>query len=86
MSIAGKRLAIDASTLSRRLHKLEENLATKLFDRTVEGHVLTADGNKLLQYARRMELDASQAFSDIKEQKEQVEKKIEEGKIEEVKT
>ncbi len=69
LSIAGKRLAIDASTLSRRLHKLEENLATKLFDRTVEGHVLTADGNKLLQYARRMELDASQAFSDIKEQK-----------------
>ena len=69
VSTAAKRLAIDASTLSRRLHKLEENLATKLFDRTIDGHVLTPDGNKLLQYARRMELDASQAFSDIKEQK-----------------
>ena len=69
LSIAAKRLAIDASTLSRRLHKLEESLTTKLFDRTVDGHVLTADGVKLLQYARRMELDAGQAFDDIKEQK-----------------
>jgi len=69
LSIAAKRLSIDASTLSRRLHKLEENLATKLFERTVDGHVLTFDGTKLLQYARRMELDAGQAFVDIKEKK-----------------
>ncbi|PHR81436.1 MAG: LysR family transcriptional regulator [Colwellia sp.] len=69
LSIAAKRLTIDASTLSRRLHKLEESLTTKLFERTVDGHVLTPDGTKLLQYARRMELDAGQAFDDIKEQK-----------------
>ena len=69
LSIAAKRLSIDPSTLSRRLHKLEESLTTKLFERTVDGHVLTADGIKLLQYARRMELDAGQAFDDIKEQK-----------------
>ena len=67
LSIAAKRLTIDASTLSRRLHKLEDNLATKLFERTVDGHVLTHDGTKLLQYARRMELDAGQAFIEIKE-------------------
>ncbi len=69
LSVAAKRLAIDTSTLSRRLHKLEESLATKLFERTVDGHVLTADGTELLQYARRMELDAGQAFLAIKEQK-----------------
>ncbi len=69
LSIAAKRLMIDASTLSRRLHKLEESLATKLFERTVDGHVLTLDGTKLLQYARRMELDAGQAFDEIKEHK-----------------
>ena len=69
LSIAAKRLMIDASTLSRRLHKLEESLATKLFERTVDGHVLTIDGTKLLQYARRMELDAGQAFVNIKEHK-----------------
>lgn len=69
LSIAAKRLTIDASTLSRRLHKLEESLATKLFERTVDGHVLTPDGTQLLQYARRMELDAGQAFDNIKEKK-----------------
>ena len=69
LSIAAKRLSIDASTLSRRLHKLEDSLATKLFERTVDGHVLTLDGTKLLQYARRMEHDAGQAFINIKEQK-----------------
>lgn len=69
LSIAAKRLTIDASTLSRRLHKLEASLTTKLFERTVDGHVLTPDGHKLLAYARRMELDAGQAFDDIKEHK-----------------
>lgn len=67
LSVAAKRLSIDASTLSRRLHKLEESLATKLFERTVEGHELTHDGDKLLQYARKMELEAAQALSHIKE-------------------
>lgn len=70
LSVAAKRLSLDASTLSRRLHKLEESLATKLFERTLDGHVLTLDGYRLLQYARRMELDASQAFVDIKEHKD----------------
>ncbi len=69
LSIAAKRLSLDASTLSRRLHKLEESLATKLFERTVDGHVLAHDGIKLLQHARRMELDVEQAFDNIKEQK-----------------
>lgn len=70
LSIAAKRLAVDASTLSRRVHKLEASLSTQLFERTIDGHVLTHDGNKLLQFARRMELDASQAFDEIKEQKD----------------
>jgi len=69
LSIAAKRLMIDASTLSRRIHKLEESLATKLFERTTDGHVLTHDGTKLLIFARRMELDAGQAFDEIKEYK-----------------
>jgi len=71
LSIAAKRLAIDASTISRRIHKLEENLATKLFERTLDGHILTIDGKKLLSSARRMEQDASQALSEIKDNKVQ---------------
>ena len=71
LSIAAKRLGLDPSTLSRRLHKLETDLSTKLFERTPSGHVLTTDGTKLLSYARRMELDAGQAFDAIKEQKQE---------------
>jgi DNA-binding transcriptional LysR family regulator len=66
LSEAAKRLALDSSTVSRRLHKLEERLATQLFERTVDGHILTPDGERLLRSARRMEQDASYAIDDIK--------------------
>ena len=65
LSTAAKRLAMDASTVSRRLHKLEESIATKLFDRTQEGHVLTADGEVLLTTACKMEQDAQHALTSI---------------------
>lgn len=67
LSVAAKRLQIDASTISRRLHKLEESLATQLFQRTVNGHILTQDGERLLASARRMEQDAAFAFENIKQ-------------------
>jgi len=66
LSVAAKRLELDASTVSRRLHKLEENLSTKLFERSLDGHTLTSDGEKLLRSARRMEQDASHALDEIK--------------------
>jgi DNA-binding transcriptional LysR family regulator len=65
LSIAAKRLTMDASTVSRRLHKLEESISTKLFDRTQEGHVLTTDGELLLETARKMEQDAEHALASI---------------------
>lgn len=65
LSTAAKRLSMDASTVSRRLHKLEESITTKLFDRTQEGHVLTADGDLLLQSACKMEQDAEHALASI---------------------
>ena len=71
LSIAAKRLAMDASTVSRRLHKLEEQLASQLFERTIDGHVLTSDGNKLLNSARQMEQNANQAFEEIKNNNQQ---------------
>lgn len=58
---AAKRLSMDSSTVSRRVHKLEEELATKLFERTVDGHKLTQDGRRLLDSASRMDLAASEA-------------------------
>ncbi|PKI16614.1 LysR family transcriptional regulator [Colwellia sp. 12G3] len=65
LSTAAKRLIMDASTVSRRLHKLEESIGTKLFDRTQDGHVLTADGEMLLTSACKMEQDAQHALSNI---------------------
>ena len=65
LSTAAKRLTMDASTVSRRLHKLEVSIGTKLFDRTQEGHVLTADGKMLLNSACKMEQDAQHALSNI---------------------
>jgi len=56
---------MDPSTVSRRLHKLEESIKTKLFDRTQDGHVLTADGNLLLETACKMEQDAQHAMASI---------------------
>jgi len=66
LSEAGKRLNVDASTISRRLHKLEENFKTKLFERTVDGHILTGEGQRLLRSACKMEQDANNALNDIK--------------------
>ena len=64
LSYAAKRLGIDASTVSRRLHRLEDQLATQLFDRSTEGHSLTEHGQLLLQTARDMDQRA-QAANDI---------------------
>ncbi|WP_051221495.1 LysR family transcriptional regulator [Neptunomonas japonica] len=64
LSQAAKRLGIDASTVSRRLHRLEDQLATQLFDRSTEGHSLTEHGQLLLQTARDMDQRA-QAANDI---------------------
>ena len=70
LSVAAKRLLMDASTVSRRLHKLEEQLDTKLFERTIDGHTLTLEGTKLLSHASKMEQAANIAFEDIQSSNE----------------
>ena len=51
LSLAAKRLKLDSSTVSRRVHKLESLLETQLFDRGAGGHTLTRDGHELLKTA-----------------------------------
>ncbi|NRA83931.1 MAG: LysR family transcriptional regulator [Gammaproteobacteria bacterium] len=53
--LASKRLKLDSSTISRRIHKLESLLETQLFDRGVTGHTLTEDGHQLLKTAITIE-------------------------------
>jgi DNA-binding transcriptional LysR family regulator len=52
---AAGRLGLDVSTVSRRLDRLEAELATHLFDRTREGTVATAAAESLRPAAEEME-------------------------------
>ena len=52
---ASRRLGIDHSTVTRRLHRLEKELGAILFERTSAGHILTTAGHRLLEHVERME-------------------------------
>lgn len=55
LSTAARALGVDSSTVSRRIHQLEESLEVRLFERSVEGHYLTAQGELLFASAQAME-------------------------------
>ena len=52
---AAKRLGVDATTIGRRLRRLEQDLGSILFERTPKGHVLTAAGAELFQRVEAVE-------------------------------
>ena len=54
VTAAAARLNLTQSAVSMQLKRLEESLNQALFDRTGRGIALTADGQLLLGYARRM--------------------------------
>jgi DNA-binding transcriptional LysR family regulator len=58
---AAKSLHLNHATVARRLDALEEQLATKLFDRRTTGTALTPAGEKLLIRVERMESELLQA-------------------------
>ncbi|NRA60105.1 MAG: LysR family transcriptional regulator [Psychrobium sp.] len=62
LAAASSRLGIDSSTVSRRLHKLEQELDTQLFVRGVAGHSLTDHGTKLLSTALEIEQKTQSAI------------------------
>lgn len=51
---AGERVARSQSAISIQIRKLEERLGKRLFDRTPRSLALTAEGEALLGYARRL--------------------------------
>lgn len=53
---AGKQLRVSHSTVARRVEALEEQLDTRLFDRSQDGYVLTAAGRAMLGGAEDVEL------------------------------
>lgn len=55
ISLAGERLGIEHSTVSRRIDRLEASLGVVLFDRRRSGYSLTEAGSALIPHAEKME-------------------------------
>lgn len=62
---AARRLGVNHATVARRLTALEENLGTRLFDRSTSGCVLTESGDRFFERAERMEAEAVAAQADL---------------------
>ncbi len=58
LSEAGRRLAVDHTTVARRVAGLEAALGLRLMDRLPRAVMLTADGRRIAALAERMEEDA----------------------------
>ncbi|MDQ7015306.1 MAG: LysR family transcriptional regulator [Gammaproteobacteria bacterium] len=57
ISGAAKQLAVQHSTVSRRVHKLEENIGARLIERKHSGYTLTSAGKQVKAAATRMEIE-----------------------------
>lgn len=55
LSAAGKVLKLDPATVGRRVSRLEEAMAARLFARSPQGYALTEEGQRLLVHAIRAE-------------------------------
>ncbi|WP_028034635.1 LysR family transcriptional regulator [Chelativorans sp. J32] len=59
LSAAARKLRTNHATVSRRIDRLEQALAAKLFERSPRGYTLTALGERLVENAEVMEREAS---------------------------
>lgn len=57
---AAKELGVTHATVSRRLENLELDLKTRLFDRSIKGHVLTQAARDILSTARRIDVEMAE--------------------------
>ena len=55
LSGAGRRLKIDPATVGRRISRLEEAVAARLFVKSPQGYALTEAGARLIAHAERAE-------------------------------
>ncbi|MDJ0908100.1 MAG: LysR family transcriptional regulator [Woeseiaceae bacterium] len=61
VSKAGKKLAVNHTTVARRITAFEDKLGSRLFDRTRDGYVMTQAAENIFDKAREME-DYAQAI------------------------
>jgi len=55
---ASLKLGVNQTTVSRRISSLEDQLGNKLFDRSVNGWMITPVGEKLIEPAEQMAEEA----------------------------
>lgn len=66
LSGAGKGLKLDPATVGRRIARLEEALAARLFAKSPQGYLLTVEGERLLAHAIRAEQAMAGAFEELR--------------------
>lgn len=64
LSGAGRVLKLDPATVGRRIGKLEEAMALRLFARSPQGYTLTGEGQRLLAHAIRAEQAVAEAMDE----------------------
>lgn len=65
LSGAGKVLKLDPATVGRRVARLEERMAARLFVRSAQGYALTGEGQRLQAHATRVEQAVTEAIEDV---------------------
>ena len=55
LKLASKKLKVEATTIARRISRLENNLNADLFNKSPKGYVLTEKGSELVRYAEKIE-------------------------------
>jgi DNA-binding transcriptional LysR family regulator len=68
LSGAGKILRLDPATVGRRISKLEDAMAARLFARSPQGYALTEEGQRLLGHAGRVEQAVTEAMDEVRGQ------------------
>ncbi|MGB5067394.1 MAG: LysR family transcriptional regulator [Albidovulum sp.] len=66
LSGAGKVLRLDPATVGRRVAKLEEALAARLFARSPQGYALTDEGQRMMGHAVRAEQAMAGAIEELR--------------------
>lgn len=62
---AAKKLAIDHTTVLRRMKRLEEQVESQLFERNTLGYRLTPQGQRLVEYVEKIETKVHEIADDL---------------------
>lgn len=68
LTLAGKRLKVQPTTIGRRITRLEKELDVHLFDRSPKGYALSEEGNQLLPYAEKIESEINSVYQMLSSQ------------------